>query len=45
MMMMMVMMMMKMIIIFISIMKKSQETKVFHGRQKLTSSIKQRPEK
>ena len=36
-------MMMKMIII-ISIMNKSQETTVFHGRQKLTSAMKQRPE-
>ena len=36
------MMMMKMII---SIMNKSQETTVFHGRQKLTSAMKQRPEK
>ena len=35
-------MMMKMII---SIMNKSQETTVFHGRQKLTSAMKQRPEK
>ena len=39
------MMMMKMIIISISIMNKSQETMVFHGRQKLTSAMKQRPEK
>ena len=40
------MMMMKMIIIIsISIMNKSQETAVFHGRQKLTSAMKQRPEK
>ena len=38
------MMMMKMIII-IRIMNKSQETTVFHGRQKLTSAMKQRPEK
>ena len=38
-------MMMKMIIIIISIMNKSQETTVFHGRQKLTSAMKQRPEK
>ena len=38
-------MMMKMIIITISIMNKSQETTVFHGRQKLTSAMKQRPEK
>ena len=39
------MMMMKMIIIIISVMNKSQETAVFHGRQKLTSAMKQRPEK
>ena len=40
------MMMMKMIIIIsISIMNKSQETMFFHGRQKLTSAMKQRPEK
>ena len=39
------MMMMKMIIIIISIMNKSQETTVFHGRQKLTFAMKQRPEK
>ena len=39
------MMMMKMIIIIISIMNKSQETTVFQGRQKLTSAMKQRPEK
>ena len=38
-------MMMNMIIIIISIMNKSQETTVFHGRQKLTSAMKQRPEK
>ena len=38
-------MMMKMIIIIISIMNKSQETMVFHGRQKFTSAMKQRPEK
>ena len=38
-------MMMKMIIIILSIMNKSQELKVFHGRQKLTSAMKQRPEK
>ena len=41
-------MMMKMIIIIIIIiiiMNKSQETTVFHGRQKLTSAMKQRPEK
>ena len=39
------MMMIKMIIIIISIMNKSQETTLFHGRQKLTSAMKQRPEK
>ena len=39
------MMMMKMIIIIISIMNKSQELTVFQGRQKLTSAMKQRPEK
>ena len=39
-------MVMKMIIIIIiSIMNKSQEMTFFHGRQKLTSAIKQRPEK
>ena len=41
-------MMMKMIIIIIiiiSIMNESQEMTVFHGRQKLTSAMKQRPEK
>ena len=38
-------MMMKMIIIIISFMNKSQEMTVFHGRQKLTSSMNQRPEK
>ena len=38
-------MMMKMIIISSSIMNQSQELKVFHGRQKLTSAMKQRPEK
>ena len=40
-------MMMKMIIIIIIIiiMNKSQETTVFGGRQKLTSAMKQRPEK
>ena len=38
-------MMMKMIIIIISIMNKLQETTVFCGRQKLTSAMKQRPEK
>ena len=32
---------MKMIIIIISIMNKSQEMTVFHGRQKLTSAMKQ----
>ena len=38
--------MMKMIIIIIIIiMNKSQETTVFHGHQKLTSAMKQRPEK
>ena len=31
-------MMMKMIIIIIIIMNKSQELKIFHGRQKLTSA-------
>ena len=36
-------MMMKMIIIII-IMNKSQETTVFHVRQKLTSAMIQRPE-
>ena len=34
-------MMMKMIIIIIGIMNKLQETTVFHGRQKLTSAMKQ----
>ena len=44
-------MMMKMIVIIIiiiisiSILNKSQELTVFHGRQKLTSAMKQRPEK
>ena len=38
------MMMMKTITIII-IMNKLQETMVFHGRQKLTSAMKQRPEK
>ena len=38
-------MMMKMIIIIIIIMNKSQETTVFHRRQKLTSAMKQKPEK
>ena len=33
------------IIIIIIIMNKSQETTVFLGRQKLTSAMKQRPEK
>ena len=43
---MMMMMMMKMInIIIISIMNKLQETTVIHGRQKLDSAMKQRPEK
>ena len=37
--------MMKMIIIIIIIMNKSQELTVFHGRQKLTSATKLRPEK
>ena len=37
--------MMKMIIIIIIIMNKSQELTVFHGRQKLTSAMKLRPEK
>ena len=36
---------MNIIIIVSSIMNKSQETMVFHGRQKLTSAMKQRPEK
>ena len=35
----------KMIMIIIIIMKLSQETTVFGGRQKLTSAMKQRPEK
>ena len=39
------MILMKMIIITISIMNKSQETMFFHWRQKLTSAMKQRPEK
>ena len=39
------MMMMKMIIMIISIMNKSHQTTVFHGYQKLTSAMKQRPEK
>ena len=40
-------MVMKMIIIIIiiSIMNKLQEMTVFHGHQKLTSAMKQRPEK
>ena len=38
------MMMMKMIIIISSIMNRSQETTGFHGHQKLTSVMKQRPE-
>ena len=33
------------IIIIIIIMNKSQEMMVFHGFQKLTSTMKQRPEK
>ena len=36
---------MKKLIMIIIIMNKSQETTVFHGRQKLTSAMKQRPEK
>ena len=39
------MMMMIIIIIITSIMNKSKEIMVFHGRQKLTSAMKQRPEK
>ena len=35
----------KKLIMIIIIMNKSQETTVFHGRQKLTSAMKQRPEK
>ena len=35
----------KMIMIIIISMNKSQESTVFHGRQKLTSAVKQRPEK
>ena len=31
--------------LIIIIMNKLQETTVFHGRQKLTSTMKQRPEK
>ena len=38
-------MMMKMIIIIIGIMNKSQESTVYGGHQKLTSAMKQRPEK
>ena len=38
-------MMIKMIIVIISIMNKLQETTVFSGCQKLTSAVKQRPEK
>ena len=38
-------MMMTMIIIISSIMNKLQELKVYHGCQKLTSAMKQRPEK
>ena len=41
----MMMMMTIIIIIIISIMNKSQEMTVFHGRQKLTSAMKQRAEK
>ena len=37
--------MMKIIIISISIMNKSQEMTVFHGRQKVISAMKQKPEK
>ena len=33
------------IMIIMIIMNKSQETTVFHGHQKLTSAMKQRPEK
>ena len=33
------------IMIIIIMMNKSQELTVFHGRQKLTSAMKQRPEK
>ena len=36
---------MKKLIMIIIIMNKSQETMVFHGRQKLTSAMKKRPEK
>ena len=35
----------KMIMIIIISMNKSQKSTVFHGRQKLTSAVKQRPEK
>ena len=38
------MLMMKLIIIIIIIMNKSQKTTFFHGRQKLTSAMKLRPE-
>ena len=33
------------IMIIIIIMNQSQELTIFHGRQKLTSAMKQRPEK
>ena len=36
---------MMIMIIIIIIMNKLQEMTVFHGRQKLTSTMKQRPEK
>ena len=36
---------MMMIMIIIILMNKSQETTIFGGRQKLTSAMKQRPEK
>ena len=39
------MMMKIIIIIIIIIMNKSQELKIFHGRQKLTSAKNSRPEK
>ena len=42
---MMMKMMMIIIIIIIIIMNKSQETTIFHGRQKLTSAMNKRPEK
>ena len=45
MMMIMMMMMMIMMMMIIIIMNKAQETKVFSGRQKLTSTMKLRPEK